>query len=463
MKPTDMTDPNVSVLAGRRTVLTPADNRALESALAPLADLSPSTLSNYRSNLRGWWRWCEAGGRRPWPARPDDVAAYVAELLGGGMHLTYARHRITTVLGGAHRRAGLPDPAAGAAVRALLRPDRAGEPWHRLAAQDEATLDSLLAPLADLSPSTLRNYRSNLRGWWRWCEANGRRPWPARPDDVAVCVADLLDGGAGWRNVRHRISTVLGGVHRRGGLPDPAAGEAVRALLRPIADGQRRSRFPARDDAAIDSILAPLGDLSWHTLTQYRSSLRAWWRWCAVNSRSPWPARADDVAAYVAELLAGGASLRSARVRITTVVGGAHRRGGLPDPSAADSVQMLLWPDRGDRDVASAGFASPWRGGLSARDEAAIDSVVAFFGDLTEGTIRNYRSSLRAWWRWCATRSRPPWPVQTDDLAMYAAEPPDCDGDTLATKRRVSQVLASAHRHACLPDPRPAGVGARDP
>ena len=437
--------------SGQRADALPApDEAAIDEVLSPFAGLSQITLAAYRSRLRVWWRWCARNDRRPWPAAPDDVAAYAAELLAGGARLGYARQRIATVLGGAHRRAGLPDPSAGDAVQALLWPERSRQRNGKLPARDEAVLDSLLASLADRSASTLRNYRYHLRAWWRWCARSGRRPWPARPGDVAAYTAELLSEGASVRGVQIRISVMLGGAHRRAGLPDPSDEEPVQALLWPDRAGQRRIRVSPQDDAAITAVVALFGSSNWYTYQHYRYSLRAWWRWCARSGRRPWPARPGDVVAYTAELLDGGASVRGVHQRVVTVLGRAHRLSGLPDPSTGAAVRALLRPD-----LAGTGAEFPvrWRGGLCAQDEAAVAAVLASFGDLSPGTLLNYRAQLRAWWRWCVGNERRPWPARPEDVVAYTTEILAVGTSVASARQRIATVLGGAHRRAGLPDP----------
>ena len=441
---------------------------AIEAALATIGDLSPRTLRDYRGGLRAWWRWCVDNERRPWPARPEDVVAYATELLDAGTSLAGVRWRIVTVLGGAHRRAGLPAPFAGGAVEALLWPNRNRRPGGRLASWHEAAidtaLDAALATFGDLRPGTIESYRSTLRGWWHWCDRHDRRPWPAGADDVAAYARGLLGEGASLRLARQRISTVLGGVHRLAGLPDPSTAEDVQALLWPdggrrgvISAGlasRRRGRLPASDEAALDSVLAFFGDLSRSTLENYRTCLRAWWRWCADNHRRPWPAWPGDVAVYSTALLAEGVRLGYARHRIASVLGVAHRRAGLPDPTATEAVRSLLWPAR-DGCVAAAADVAAWawqKGHLPAADEAALDSALAFFGDLSRSMLEHYRTCLRAWWRWCTREGRQPWPVRADVAAAYATEILGREGGARASDSRVIPMLALAHRRAGLPD-----------
>ena len=306
-------------------------------------DVSASTRAACRSSLRGWWRWCAAAGRTPWPAQPDDVAAYVAELLDSGARLLGVRRRVWTMLGGAHRRAGLPDPAAAPAVQMRLWPGGSPSKRSRLSAPEEAEIDVAAAFFDDMSASTQGFYRRSLHGWWRWCAGGGSTPWPAQPDDVAAYVAELLDSGASLRNVRPRIAGALGGAHRRAGLADPTASTAVQALLRPGGAPRRWGRLSAPEEVEIDAALAFFDDVSASTRAVYRSSLRGWWRWCAGAGRTPWPAQPDDVAAYVAELLDSGTSrlgVRPSRLDDARGCASARRAGG-PDRCAGRASAAL--------------------------------------------------------------------------------------------------------------------------
>ena len=441
-----MADPAVLTAVTMHEVLNSANREAIEAALAPLADLPQRTRDAYRRGVRGWWCWCARNERRPWPGRPGDVAAYTAELLAGGASLVNARRRIATMVGGVHRRAGLPDPSNSEAVRALLWPDGSVQQRGRLSAEEEAGIDSALSFLGDLNWSTLRSYRYNLRAWWRWCARNDRRPWPASPDDVAAYVTELLDGGAGLGNARLQISMVLGGAHRRAGLPDPSAGDAVQALLWPNRARQRMGKLLAQDEAVLDSLLASLTGRRASTLRSHRYHLRAWWRWCALNHRTPWPARSGDVAGYATELLGGVVSPRQVRQGIVSVLGGAHRRAGLPDPSAGEDVRALLRPNRVVERRARLAR-------LSAQEVAAIESVLAFFVDLNQSTLRNYRTCLRAWWRWCLSENRRPWPARPEDVVACATELLDGGTSPRSVHLRIVTVLGGVHRRAGLSNP----------
>ena len=84
----------------------------------------------------------------------------------------------------------------------------------------------------ELAPSSRALYRSHLRAWWRWCNAHGRTPWPARPDDVAEFVRARLASGKGVRTLNSHL-VALRTAHRHTGHPDPTrhpgVGEALRA------------------------------------------------------------------------------------------------------------------------------------------------------------------------------------------------------------------------------------------
>ena len=86
----------------------------------------------YRSHLDAWWRWCSRNGRRPWPADAEDARAYVEELSSDGLRSTTLHQRIITVLGGAHRRAGLDDPSAKKIVRDAMSRAGAAPPGRRV-------------------------------------------------------------------------------------------------------------------------------------------------------------------------------------------------------------------------------------------------------------------------------------------------------------------------------------------
>ena len=446
--------------------LPSSDEQAIAVALGGFSDVSESGYMNYRSRLRMWWRWCAREGRQAWPALPEDVAAYVVELIEGGTGLDNVRHRISTVLGRAHSRAGLDDPCDAKVVRDLLWPGglipghtNPGELTGRigkLPQRDEAAIDAILVMFGDVLHATLASYRSNLRMWWRWCTHEGKQPWPASAEDVAA-YASALTGAEGdvqpGSSDAARIA-VIGRAHRLAGSPDPTASSAVRArFLGAHPPDRRTGRLPERDEGAINAVLSAFEGVSASTHETYRVLLRAWWRWCAREDRQPWPARPEDVAAYAAEVMADERHTGPTRVRRRPIaaIGRAHRLAGLPDPTTTEEVRRLLGVTH---------YAIEYAAGLPDEDEHAIDAVVSTIKGIGPVVRANYRSSLRAWWRWCAREGRQPWPAHAADMATYAAEL--LDGERNTTKRTVRRYfiapLGRAHRSAGLPDPTEAAA-----
>ena len=444
--------------------LPESDEQAIATALGGFSNISESGYKNYRSRLRAWWRWCAREGRQAWPALPEDVAAYAAKLIEEGTSLDNARHRISTVLGRAHSRAGLADPCEAEVVRKLLWPGgrvpgsaTPGElPRHigRLSRRDESAIDEIVAMFGEVLPHTRENYRSNLRMWWRWCALKGRQPWPASAEDVAAYASALTGADRDVQPGSTAASrlAVIGRARRLAGLTDPTA-----------YSDRPHGRLSERDEHAIAEVVSAFEDVSARSRKGYRVLLRAWWRWCRRENRQPWPARPEDVAMYAAEVMADERLSGPTRVRRRRVaaLGRAHRVAGLPDPTTTEDVRRLLGVTR---------YAVEYAAELPDEEEHAIDAALFAVKGIGPAVRGNYRSSLRAWWRWCAREGRQPWPARAADMATYAAQL--LDGERNTTRRTVRRYfiapLGRVHRSAGLPDPTEAAAiraltGARAP
>ena len=103
---------------------TPKQKGAASSAVAAAALLAreckASTLRVYEGHMAAWWRWCDERGLHPWPATPRDLAEYTTEIAALGLSPISIQQRVRSIIGLAHERAGLPNPARTAEVRSAL-------------------------------------------------------------------------------------------------------------------------------------------------------------------------------------------------------------------------------------------------------------------------------------------------------------------------------------------------------
>ena len=100
--------------------------------------------------MAAWWRWCAERGLTPWPATPQDLTDYTNELTSLGLSPMSIQQRVRSVVGLAHERAGLENPARAIEVRRALMRSRNGrgatDPWLR---EDGTDFERRLTTLAD--------------------------------------------------------------------------------------------------------------------------------------------------------------------------------------------------------------------------------------------------------------------------------------------------------------------------
>ena len=73
----------------------------------------------YACHWAQWTAWAEAHGVDPFPAAPEDIAAYLWERAESGISISTLRLARATI-SAVHRDAGRPDPTAGEVVRQVL-------------------------------------------------------------------------------------------------------------------------------------------------------------------------------------------------------------------------------------------------------------------------------------------------------------------------------------------------------
>jgi site-specific recombinase XerD len=112
---------------------------------------------------------------------------------------------------------------------------------------------------ASKAPATVRAYRSDLRAFSAWCDAQGRPSLPAAPETVADYIAALADDGAKAATITRRLSAISQ-AHKMAGHPSPTQDQ----LVRMTAAGIRRTRGTAPRQARgmlEDDIVAMVGAL----------------------------------------------------------------------------------------------------------------------------------------------------------------------------------------------------------
>ena len=87
--------------------LTDEQRRRVSDALENAQ--SVNTRRNYAGQLRKFRAWCEHEGQTALPASPEVVAAYAAELVGGGESMSTVRLAVSAIVD-AHKRVGLESP-----------------------------------------------------------------------------------------------------------------------------------------------------------------------------------------------------------------------------------------------------------------------------------------------------------------------------------------------------------------
>ena len=125
-------------------------------------------------------------------------------------------------------------------------PLEAGPPSGRQGAGRQLTLswsgkyiitDELLAiiqmiPRADIAKSTMRTYAQNLAQWASWAMVNGYNVIPAKPEELGLYLAFVVEKGHGAANIGARAA-VISKCHEILGLQDPQT-DYVRKVIRGI-------------------------------------------------------------------------------------------------------------------------------------------------------------------------------------------------------------------------------------
>jgi len=88
--------------------------------ITPIDKRAPTTIRNFAASWRAWEGFAQGSGRPTVPARPEDVAAWIAELAAAGRAVGAIRSDVAAI-SAAHRDVGLPDPTRDPLVIAARR------------------------------------------------------------------------------------------------------------------------------------------------------------------------------------------------------------------------------------------------------------------------------------------------------------------------------------------------------
>ena len=114
-----------------------------------------------------------------------------------------------------------------------------------------------------------------------------------------------------------------------------------------------------------------------------------------------------------------------------------------------DVCSVLAW--RGDEELAA--IMTPHSAAAPIERRLRVDQIDAIIpGRLAPASRALYRSHLRAWWRWCDSRERTPWPARPDDVTEFVRFEL-ADGIGVGTVNSMLAAIRTAHRHAGYPDP----------
>lgn len=88
--------------------------------ITPIDKRAPTTVRNFAASWRAWETFAQGSRRPAFPARPEDVADWIAELAASGRAVGSIRSDVAAV-SAKHRDAGLPDPTRDDQVIAARR------------------------------------------------------------------------------------------------------------------------------------------------------------------------------------------------------------------------------------------------------------------------------------------------------------------------------------------------------
>jgi integrase len=106
-------------------------------------------------------------------------------------------------------------------------------PPARLALVESALQSAWAYALEARSPRTLKRYRDAWAIFTAWCDDQGLRPLPAKPETVAAFMASRADAGRRVLTIELEL-TAIGEAHKAAGHPSPRTHPAVVATRKGI-------------------------------------------------------------------------------------------------------------------------------------------------------------------------------------------------------------------------------------
>jgi site-specific recombinase XerD len=121
--------------------------------------------------------------------------------------------------------------------------------------------------------STVKAYKSHLRGWARWCEDTGRMStMPAKPKAVSAYLSALAKKGASVRTI-DAAAAALRYAHAQAGHASPTDTPLVKATLSGIRRDEKYNKSPVKKTpVTLDDLRCMLSHVNRETLTGKRDA-----------------------------------------------------------------------------------------------------------------------------------------------------------------------------------------------
>ena len=135
--------------------LTPSESQRIGRYVE--AAKAPATLRAYRSRLKPWAEFCATTGRRPCPASPESLAAFLTEVADQGRSVSWLGQFLAAV-SWSHEQAGHPTPTTHPGIKTTMKGIRRtlGVKRHPKA---PATVELLTAMVSHIDQTTLIGQR----------------------------------------------------------------------------------------------------------------------------------------------------------------------------------------------------------------------------------------------------------------------------------------------------------------
>lgn len=168
------------------------------------------------------------------------------------------------------------------------------KPWPTVAPKLSPELAHIVAlyKAARIAPTTRRVYRSALKSWARWCQANGVRPWPPTAEVVEGYCADLAQRDYSMATIQLALAALTESVRlaasdQFGDAKGSAMAQTFRRSVRDVLAGIRNThgtapRREARPLLARDLVQA-VGTMG---ASSHRGVRRADWAAARVRERA---------------------------------------------------------------------------------------------------------------------------------------------------------------------------------